>query len=269
MSELPGQSARRAPQPESGSEPSCAVLVMSCDAYRDLWTPFFNLFRSNWPDCPFPVFLGTNFATFDAPCVTTLKGGELEWSGRLRNCLERTDREYVLLLLEDFFLDSPVLTGKILSNLRALHELDGVVLRLCPRPGPTAALPSHAEIGMLERFAPYRVSTQAALWKRTALLSLLQDAESIWQFEWNGTARSEAMFDGFYCSYHPVLRYRHVVERGQWFRSEAGYFSRQEIGCDFSARSVMSPQRAMKKTVNRWRKNLLNLVLPLRLQVRT
>ena len=38
----------------------CSVLVPSCDAYADLWIPFFALFWRYWSDCPFPVYLGTN-----------------------------------------------------------------------------------------------------------------------------------------------------------------------------------------------------------------
>ena len=40
----------------------CSILVVSCDRYRDLWTPFFTLFQRYWPDCDMPVYLGTNCA---------------------------------------------------------------------------------------------------------------------------------------------------------------------------------------------------------------
>lgn len=31
------------------------VLVNSCDAYEDLWFPYFEFFRLNWPDCPYKL----------------------------------------------------------------------------------------------------------------------------------------------------------------------------------------------------------------------
>lgn len=49
---------------ESGRAADVAVVVASCDAYADLWEPFFRLFRRYWPDCPYPVYLGSNFRTY-------------------------------------------------------------------------------------------------------------------------------------------------------------------------------------------------------------
>ncbi len=235
--------------------PSCAVMVMSCDAYRDLWTPFFTLFWRFWPDCPFPVYLGSNHASFDDSQVTTLAIGDYSWSKVLRLCLQQVDTTYVLLLLEDFFLDRRVVTDTILCNLNTLHALDGIVLRLFPHPGPDSAIPGHPDIGRLHPTAPYRVSAQAALWNRNGLIDVLRDDESPWEFEWKGTVRARNSPDGFYSMYEATLSYRQVVERGQWFWGAAGYYGRQQIGCDFAARPVMSPAIALKKAMNRFRKN--------------
>ena len=244
--------------------PSCAVMVMSCDAYGDLWTPFFTLFQRFWPDCPFRVYLGSNYAIYDASNVITLPAGDCAWSNVLRSGLEQMDSRYILLLLDDYFIDEHVITGAVIQNLKTLQLLNGTVLRLCPQPGPDRPVAEHPGIGHLNPAASYRVSTQAALWKRTALLSLLRDDESVWDFEWNGTARTRTQPDGFYSTYETVVSYRQVIERGQWFWSAARYYAGQNIGCDFAARSVMSPQRALKKTINRFRKNSMQSIARLR-----
>jgi hypothetical protein len=236
-------------------DPSCAVLVMSCDAYRDLWMPFFTLFWRYWPDCPFPVYLGTNTRTYDDARVVTLTAGEHTWSKELRLNLERINTSYVLLLLEDYFLNDRVETDRILHHLKLIETLSGTVLRLYPLPGPDVALAGNDEIGVIHRLADYRISTQAALWNRAELSAVLRDDESIWEFEQQGTARSQAKHDGFYSTFDPVLHYRQVVERGEWFRWAARFYERQEIGCDFNARHVMSPVTAVKKAINRRRRN--------------
>lgn len=246
---------------QSTSEiPSCSVMVMSCDAYRDLWTPFFTLFQRFWPDCPFRLFLGSNHAVHSGSNITTLAAGDCAWSDVLRSGLSQIESSYILLLLEDYFVNLPVITGAVIENLRTLQLLGGTVLRLFPRPGPDTPLAEHPGIGCLDPGAPYRVSTQAALWDRTALLNLLRHNESVWDFEWNGTARARTQLDGFYSRYQAVVSYRQVVERGQWFRSAAKYYAGQNIGCDFAARSVMSPAIAFKKTINRFRKNSIRSI---------
>lgn len=252
------------PEPRSSPAPSCAVLVISSDGYRDLWRPFFTLFWRYWPDCPFPVYLGTNRAQYDEPRVTTLAAGADPWSKQLRLCLNRIDDEYVLLLLEDYFLNKPVSSAAIIEHLKLLHALRGTVLRLYPKPGPDLPVPGRAGVGRIHPRARYRISTQAALWSRIELLSLLEDEESPWDFERNGTTRSQAKPEGFYAACKPALSYRHVVERGRWFRSAARYYERQQIGCDFQARPVMGLLTALKKAVNRSRKTCINALSHLR-----
>ena len=253
---------------KKGEQASCAVLVMSCDAYSDLWKPFFALLHQYWPECPFPVYLGTNWTAYDGRGVTSLLAGDGEWSERLRLCLEQIASDYVLLLLEDYFLDKPISTREILRHLDSLDELQGAMLRLYPRPGPDTRVPGNAQIGRIDVHAPYRMSTQPAIWHRAQLLRLIVDEESIWEFEWKGTVRSKQLRDGFYATWTKAFPFRHVLERGEWFWLAARHYQKQGIGCDFEARSVMSPWSGMVKTLNRLRKNTTNAVLPARLRRR-
>jgi hypothetical protein len=265
---MPDRNAIQEPVDLLGASPSCAVLVSSCDAYRDLWKPFFTLFWRYWPDCPFPVYLGSNSATYQDDRVTTLNTVEESWSKNLRWFLQQIDSSYILFLLDDFFLDRSVETVKLLQHLAALHALEGTALRLYPRPGPDLPIDGSQTIGQIHRLAPYRVSAQPAFWNRSKLLSLLRPNETPWEFEANGTLRSQSSDDGFYATYSPLLSYRHVVERGEWFWSAARKYETEFIGCDFQARPVMGPLKAVKKSVNRLRKDLLNSVLPQALKIR-
>jgi len=248
--------------------PSCAVMVSSCDAYRDLWRPFFTLFWRYWPDCPFPVYLGANEARYQDPRVTTLKVPEHTWSKNLKGFLEQIEADYVLMLLDDFFLNGPIDTNLLVRHLLALDSFDGTVLRIYPRPGPEQRLAEHKEIGLLHPRAPYRVSAQPAFWHRAKLIGLLRDNESAWEFESKGTERSQAHANGFYGTYQPLLSYRHVVERGEWFWSAARRYKTEQIGCDFDARPVMGPLKAVKKAVNRFRKHRWNAISPIDWRIR-
>lgn len=239
-----------------------AVLVVSCDRYRDLWRPFFTLFDRFWPDCPFNVFLGANFEVYESRGVETLRAGEdKSWCENLHVFLDQISATYVLLLLEDFFLRHPVSTEAVFDCFQAMQDLDAACLRLYPLPGPDEPLGDRSDLGILHKNAPYRVSAQPAIWKRVELISLLRDGESAWDFELNGTKRSQNLKRVFLGAYEPVFDYRHVVELGQWFWSAARFYRKAEIGCDFNARPVMTPFLAAFKAVNRARKNALRLAL--------
>jgi hypothetical protein len=230
---------------------TCSVLVVSCDRYSDLWQPFFSQFWRYWPDCPFPVYLGVNQKAYSNARVRVIQAGEdRSWSGNLRFFLNQVDSRYVLPLLEDFFLSKIVRTGEIVHHLAALDGLQGTMLRLVPNPPPNSRIRDYSSFGSLHPLAPYRVSAQAALWNRTGLLGLLDDRDNPWEFESNATARSRMYPDGFFCTYRPLLPYRHVVERGEWFWAAARFYKKQNIGCDFEARPVMTPGTALRKYIN-------------------
>jgi hypothetical protein len=222
----------------------CVVLVSSCDAYRDLWLPYFNLFQKHWADCPYPVYLMGNQQQFEHPALKAVlhtdKAGT--WSDNLLEALQTIEASHLLFTLEDFFLQAKVDCGKIEKALEFAQRCQAHCVRLVPNPGPQQALASAPDWGVLEPGAAYRVSTQAAIWRRDSLLALLKKGESIWEFELNGTKRSTSLFpDGFYGSFAPIFPYfHHVIERGKWFPWEKWKFQRQAIGCDFQARAAMN-----------------------------
>jgi hypothetical protein len=241
---------------------SCALLVSSCDAYSDLWLPFFNLFWKYWPDCPFPVYLTSNHQKFTHQKVMPLcvDGDHSNWSQRLYVALSRLDTEYVLLVLEDFFFQRRVVTKDIIVCLEVLKELDGNMLRLVNRPKPDMPLNDFPYIGNIQPGAPYRVSTQAALWRRKTLMGLLINGESIWQFELQGSRRSDNI-DKFYSVWKTIMPYGyHVVERGKWFRHEAARFRKMNIGCDFSSRPIMKWTETLKWAFTMMRGRVLQFI---------
>ncbi len=246
---------------------TCSVLVSSCDAYSDLWTPFFTLFWRNWPDCPYSVYLGTNCAHFADARVRTLNaGGDESWSKNLRFFLNQIDSEYVLLLLEDFFLTGSVSTTAVSEYVSTLDTLNGTLLRLFPNPPPDSRVDGYAYVGSIHQLAPFRVSAQAGIWKRSRLLTLLRDEENAWEFELNGTARTRGSAGGFYCTYKPILPYVHVVEQGLWFWGAARRFRKANVGCNFQARSVIPALVSAKKTARSIFQGIANRIRSLRLR---
>ncbi len=76
-----------------------AVLVISCDAYRDLWRPFFELFWRHWPDCPYPVHLGSELYTHADSRVRRLDvGAQPDWSTACARMLERIEAPTTLVM---------------------------------------------------------------------------------------------------------------------------------------------------------------------------
>lgn len=180
---------------------SIPLIVSSCDKCSDLWQPFFWLVRKHWTDFNRKVYLCTDSKSFtcegfDIVCPLRMSVGST-WSENLMALLKGMDDEYVLLMLEDFWLKEKVdevqlhQCEEIMKNdptvgfICLVHQLD-------PSPDNPASenYPNLIEYG---RHTPYRVTTQAGLWRRDYLLSLLRKHESAWWFEIFGSKRSRRL----------------------------------------------------------------------------
>ena len=198
------------------------------------------MFHRHWPDCPFPIALGANNATWES-ARPLLVGTGPSWSDEFARMLDQVNTPYALIMLDDFFLRSAVASAAVIRYLDYLDSTGGHMVRLHPRPGPDFVSDKNLGLGPALRGSAYRVSLQAAIWRLETLKGLAVPGESIWQFEEAATKRADAIPNGLWVTRRSIIPYRHhVIERGKWFRHEAAYFDRAAIGCDFSRRPVMS-----------------------------
>lgn len=208
--------------------------------------PFFTLFSRQWQNCPFRVYLGTGERRPEGLNVKVLNiGPGRDWSSDIHRYLAQIPEPHILLCLEDFFFRQRVNTDSVALAYECFCRLEAHTLRLVCRPGPKRLMPGSI-VGEIPPGEAYRVSTQAAIWRKETLIKLICPGESIWQFEIQGSRRSDVLSSGFYGVKRDLIPYRHhVVERGKWFPWEAWRFGRMGIGCDFSRRQIMTSREAI------------------------
>ena len=224
----------------------CSLLVSSCDAYEDLWDPFFNLLGIYWSDCPFKIYLITEEKECNRKGIETIKAGKGgNWSDRLNIALQYLNQEYVLLMLEDFFLQKKIDNVQIHKSFNLIRDNNLNMFRLINRSGPNGIIFKDKNYGHIEKNTPFRVSTQASFWRTQVLKDLIKKDESIWKFEILGSKRAD-LYDNFCSVVKPVFTYKHhVVERGEWFPWSAYKFKKMNIGVDLNKRNIMSCRRTL------------------------
>jgi hypothetical protein len=194
-----------------------AVLVVSCDNYADLWAPFFTLFARFWPDCPHKVYLLSNFKKYNDENIIPLAiGKDLSWSDNLISALDLIDEEYVLLFIEDLFLVNPVKSDKLQELFSWMARAKPNYVKLSRLPKPDA--PHNALVGVVSPGTLYRASTVMTVWKKEILKGLLAPGENAWEFEVNGTERSN-QFGDFYGAWRQLMPVYNCVIKGKWRRS--------------------------------------------------
>jgi len=70
----------------------CRLIVVSCPARKPLQEIWKKCHAEAWPDCPFPV-------TIISP------EDDRGWNANLIRCLESVAEEFILLMLDDNFLE--------------------------------------------------------------------------------------------------------------------------------------------------------------------
>jgi hypothetical protein len=233
------------------------ILVASCDRYSDLWDPFFQIFRHRWPDCPFPIFLGSNHLARNNAQITTLAiGDDRGWADSVRRMIDCLPGEYAILLLEDFLFTATVDTGRVKRLVEIARQEQLGCLRLSPYPAPTKKIARFPELGELERGADYRVSTQAAIWRLSTLRRLLHPSFSAWQFELTGSPLSNHLPDNFWSVWAPALVYRNGVERGKWMRQGLAICHDASVAVDLASRPQMTPQDEAQSWSCNWKSRI-------------
>ena len=233
-----------------------AVLVLSCDKYRDAWAPFFDLFHKFWNACPYPVYLGTNEASFERENVKVIHTGKpADWSTDTRKILSHIPEKYIILLLEDYFLLDRVDQEWLKECIDFTEKNNAAFMRIAsfrkdhePMYAFDAAT-YQKRFGITRLDAPFRVNLQAGIWNKDDLLALLQDGESPWQFEVNGSIRSRAYKKAFLGITEssekdiisgPIPYLCTAITKGTWMRETIALCKKEKITIDLSQRPMES-----------------------------
>jgi hypothetical protein len=178
---------------------SFSILVNTTDSFEDCWIPFFSLFKKFWPGFDGVIYLNTETKNFSFAGLNIISvqnnlntpGDTPAWSECLVRALNSIPESIILYMHEDYFLHDFVKNDLIneFATLISTNSIDCIHLTDQATPGPFHK--SYYK-GLLEidKKAPYRISTQAALWRRDVLKQYIREHESAWQFEHYATKRA-------------------------------------------------------------------------------
>lgn len=172
------------------SKSKLAVLVLSCDKYSDLWDGFFFHFWKHWSSCPYPVYLGSNTIKYikDPRVKTILTGPEKNWSSSCRIILEQIPESNLLIISEDYFINSDIDITMVKECLQLLNKKNTHHVYWFAPMEVIRIFPSKGTFGKFQRYDPLTVHI-CSFWKKSAYIRLLTDVENPWQFEGYGSYR--------------------------------------------------------------------------------
>lgn len=259
-----------------------SIIVNTCDGFEDCWMPFFTLFSIYWPDFSGKIYLNTEYKNYLYPglniysvkgCATHNfpKSKRATWSQCFKWALESIETNIVLYLQEDYFFKGKV-KNEIVDhfvelmicdeNIKCIHLTDQAVLSS-----------GKSEYDYLDNVAikqKYRVSCQAALWRKDELLEILRTRENAWNFEHFGSMRSSLLGHRYFVvdkSWVKLNEFEIVpyiftgIVKGRWIREAKTLFDDNGIEMDFSKRGFVDEPFERKRTLRSVAKNRYNMYI--------
>lgn len=250
-----------------------AILVNSCDKYRDLWDPFFKLFKiygGELVSCP--IYLNTESAQYtyeDLNIICPNNFSEkVEWGERMKKCLEQIDHKYVLFLLDDFFLQREInidIFDKCISWMNENSDIGSFNLLSIK----TSDAPSKKffPFCIVRKNKKFRINCQAAIWDKEVLNASLINIDNPWEWELEGNLRNRVVLKNkkIYClserfpepfyynsefcnkKYSPDT-IRNAIIGGKWDLScVQECFEKNNIDIDYSLRGIYEKDTPPKK----------------------
>ena len=221
-----------------------SVLVYSCDAYSDVWQPFFTLFFKYW-QCPYKVYVTAETAKCDYPNVETINVNAGTWTERIKLAVEKIPTKYVIGMCDDMFLRRGVLQNVIDRCVVYMDGLPQIANVNFEKDYDGATGGSIAGFGLKPQGRHFQKSCQPTLWRKHALVELLDCKCDPWQWE-----ESEAPDKWDYYIFTgdiDDLVFEYGYRREKWFGIRKGkwvledvqpLFEREGIHVDFNERGI-------------------------------
>ena len=257
-----------------------AILINTCDMFEDCWEPFFKLFSIYWPEYKGVMYLNTETKQYNYPglnivplkvsCGINKPRKRLTWSECLKLALKEINEDIILYMQEDYFLKDSA-KSKVVGDyvklmidnkdIHCVHLTDQAV-----KAKNVACKYSKYNLKLVEINQRYRISCQAALWRKGVLLSYLRPYESAWQFEEFGSQRASILQHNFFVvdtnwvklNQFEIVPYIFTgIIRGRWSEQVIPLFDKHHIYIDYTKRGFVkgAPVRTLKvKIKNKWNK---------------
>ncbi len=223
---------------ENSTDPAITevvLLVVSCDAYKDLWQSFFICLFKYWPDCPYTIYLGSNTSEYPDPRVRPiLVGKDIDYSSNLSIMLGQIRQRWIIFWIEDRVLSSPVNTDRIVNIIRSAQNQRAGFLKLIGNHPLAYSKNGIEEYGEIPKGARYRACLTVGLWDKHVLLRLLRPGETAWEIELKGSRRSVEFEEKFFTinarhKDNPPISTQHLVIKGKLIRNAQSFLEKENL----------------------------------------
>ena len=229
----------------------CAIVILSCDKYFDLWEPMAQSVFEYLGTLNLPTYLVSNEMSFEFPKVTNIMTGpDTDWSTSFRKALQKIPEGLLFVLLDDM----PLIARPDLNQVTECFSLiaSGKLDTLHPRPIPgKRRFHTQYENWFAYTSTDNYTCNVLAFWRKSILEDVIRPGESAWDFEVQGSHRLNELGKSGALT-QDLLNYVHLVIKGSWVANVSDLMKYHKLSLNLEARKVIQ-----KRSIEELIKNLI------------
>ena len=212
------------------------ILVFSCDLNKDLWYPFNHCMEKYWKGHPEVVYKTERIKNHYYRTIS--KDYPLEkWSRGIREALKEIEDEFVLFIADDCFIRRKVDVKRISEAEEFLREHPKAACINFERSFDDKD--EGIDFKRRQKGSLYEVSLMCGLWRKDALIDILEGDMSPWDIELRNDSKDwdiyinggDFIIDWGYETWHYA-----GIMRGKWCREAKYFFDNEGIKIDYEKR---------------------------------
>jgi hypothetical protein len=226
-----------------------SIVIVSCDAYKDIVKDYIYYLRLNWPGCENRVLVALEESSIDEVKIDSIScGANTTWTQRAITAIRKANTPYILLSVDDLFISKHVNNQDIVKALDFMDQEEIKyyripVFKIIDKSVPT--YPGNKNTELIPRNKRYNVSIGTAIWRTSELLRILGGGTmSAWDLEnyfLEQTFKGEPGYIDKYVSDKRFLLHSiHMIKSGKWIPSSIKRMSKLGYNVDYKSRGYIS-----------------------------
>jgi hypothetical protein len=243
------------------SKKDWGVLILSHDGNSDLWPLFFHFLFKEWPDVPQPVYLITNFKSYEDERVCSLKiGRDFSWGECMQKSLDKFPHEIVFSLLDDFFLREQVDSQRVENSLRCWANAKGRYLETRRKGTVGPRLEGTPLRALTSAYA--KAGINSAAYTKDFLRLIAQPGLNVWQANTRLADMNRSDEKGMYYfaeDQESLVDFEECVRGRFWKPHAVEFLTRSRVRADFRRRPCPIQSRTfLGRLIRSFRKYLMS-----------
>lgn len=232
------------------------MVISSCEAYSDLWDNHILLLNENWKDRDIKTVIVTdkihesNYQDIEIFSA----GALLEMPQRLKKYIKTCDTKYILVTLDDYYVDKKIDTKKIQRAIDIMETKKLDYFRFWPYPHERKKIDDIEKAYWIELNGNYKVNLYPAIWRKEFLEDTIKDSLSAWEYEVSLTSIAKSL--GANCAYSVNNEFHivDVIRKGELLHPAKKYLDSKGLKLD---RKLISRKQEIKLDIMYYAKEVV------------